>query len=81
MSEPDFETIELMRGIAGGLDKVLNGDRDPKPNGFVLLVFPEDGEHGARTNYISNCPRSDVIAAMKEVLARFEGQPLTPGSA
>ena len=42
--------------------------------GVVLLLFPLDAPTGARTNYISNCKRSDMLVAMKEVVARFDGR-------
>ena len=66
-----------------GLDDVLNGKdaRTPKAkNGLVLLVFPF-GETGEHVNYISNCQRKDVLAALKEIVARFEGQPKVVGNA
>lgn len=58
---------ELMNGIAAALDKGL------KPAGFVLLVFGED-KAGGRVNYISNRDRAEMLTAMKELLARFEGR-------
>lgn len=77
----DAETKNVMQSIASVLDDVLNGSHRPKQNGFVVLVFPVDGPEGARTNYVSNCDRKDIIAAMKEVVARFEGQPSQTGRA
>ncbi len=81
MSAPTMQDYKAMQAIAGGLDEILNGNRRPRPNGFVLLVFANDGEEGSRTNYVSNCGRGDMIAALKEVVARFEGQPLQSGRA
>ena len=75
------ETANVMQQIAGALDDVLNGSKRPKQNGFVVLVFPLDGPDGARTNYVSNCERKDIIVAMKEVIARFEGQSYQTGRA
>lgn len=72
---------ETMRAIAEALDDVLNGARRPKANGFVVLVFPLNGPEGARTNYVSNCDRKDIVVAMKEAIARFEGQPFQSGRA
>lgn len=42
--------------------------------GFALLVFPFG--HGAdhRINYISNANREDMLATMKEFIARVEGR-------
>jgi hypothetical protein len=49
-------------------------------SGVALLVF-EFG-HTGRVNFISNADRSDMIAAMKEFIARNEGRvpdaPKTP---
>ena len=81
MSAPTLEDAKIMQAIAAGLDEILNGGRKKKSNGFVLLVFSESAELGARTNYASNCPRADMIVALKEVLARFEGQPEISGRA
>ena len=75
------DTNELMRAIAAGLDGVLNGTMGPKKNGFILLVFPFDGPEGQRTNYVSNGKREDIIVALKEIVARFEGQPQQSGRA
>lgn len=82
---PDDGPIEpkyhhLMNALAEGLDAILNG-KDCKPSdkevGFVLIMFnindgptPKEG----RFNYISNSERCDVLATMKEVIARNEGR-------
>jgi hypothetical protein len=42
--------------------------------GIVLLVVPIDAPEGARVNYVSNADRPEMIAMMKEVIARFEGR-------
>jgi hypothetical protein len=75
------DTKHLMQALAGGIDEILNGNVLPKKNGFVVLVFPFDQVDGARTNYVSNCDRKDIIAALKEVTARFEGSPHQTGRA
>lgn len=72
------ETQELMRALAKTLDGLLN-DASGKTTGFVLLTFPFDGPAGQRTNYIANCDRADVVVALKEIVARFEGQPQQSG--
>ena len=72
-----------LQGLCIGLDDVLNGAdaRTPQAkNGLVLLVFPF-GATGERVNYISNCQRKDVLVALKEIVARFEGQPRVVGRA
>lgn len=73
------ETQELMRALARTLDGLLNDAQ--KTTGFVLLTFPFDGPAGQRTNYIANCNRDDVVVALKEIVARFEGQPNQSGRA
>ncbi|MGZ2449605.1 hypothetical protein ACVIRO_002359 [Rhizobium ruizarguesonis] len=75
------DTKHFMQALASGIDEILNGNGLPKKNGFVVLVFPLDQVEGSRTNYVSNCDRRDIIAALKEVTARFEGQPHQTGRA
>jgi hypothetical protein len=72
-----------MQTIAASLDKAFNGDAkgDDRQNGFVLLIFPFDGPADARTNYVSNASRKDIVVALKEIVARFEGQPEISGRA
>jgi hypothetical protein len=36
---------------------------------------------GDRVNYVSNGDRADMVVALKEVVARFEGQPRQAGRA
>ena len=67
---------QKMLHIAEFLDGFLNGPAKGKDRdiGFVLLVFPFEGRDG-RANYISNgADRRDIVALMKEQIARFEGQ-------
>jgi hypothetical protein len=74
---------DLMNTVARGLDEAFNGkkkgaDRDW---GFVVMVFPF-GDRSGRCNYISNgADRKDVVTLMKEMIARFEGQPEMKGRA
>lgn len=77
-----------MNALAQTIDEFLNGDPDrefkidKRENGFVLLVFPFNGPEGARCNFISNgADRKDVVSLMKEMIARFEGQPEMKGRA
>jgi hypothetical protein len=53
---------------------LLNGDREPKKDGFALFIFPFGSEPGNCINYIFNGRREDMILAMKEWLARAEGR-------
>jgi hypothetical protein len=79
--QPEYRAT--MNAIARALDETFNGDARGKDRktGFVLLVFPFN-DHGGRANYISNgADRKDIIALMKEQIARFEGQPEVTGRA
>ena len=67
-------STEAMQVAAQTLDDFFNGPQRPRRVGFALFVFPLDMPEGARTNYVANCNRNDMIVAMKEVLARFEGR-------
>lgn len=73
-----------MNAIAQGLDKILNGDATgpERETGFVLMVYPFGDAGNGRCNYISNgADRRDVVTLMKEMIARFEGQPEVSGRA
>lgn len=73
--EPEVE--QEMQAFANTLDALL-----PKEYGFAVLVFRKN-THDGRMNYVSNCKRADMIVAMKELVARFEGHdpdPNTPGA-
>ncbi|MEH2525889.1 MULTISPECIES: hypothetical protein [unclassified Bradyrhizobium] len=72
-----------MEFLARQLDHLFNGDLrgQERHTGFVLMVFRYGDEPG-RCNYISNgADRNDVVTLMKEMIARFEGQPEVKGSA
>ena len=72
MSKPK----NILKSIAQGLDEVLNDKLkgDDRKVGFVLLVFPFNSPNMTNVNYISNGNRKNLIIAMKEIIARFEGQ-------
>lgn len=72
-----------MQRVALALDEIFNGPNKAaaRKTGFVLLVFPFNDPDG-RCNYISNgADRRDIVALMKEQIARFEGQPQQKGNA
>ena len=81
MAEIEQKYRQQMQELARQLDMYFNGEDTPKTVGFALFVFPFGAPENARTNYISNAVRSDMIVAMKEVLARFEGQAEVKGNA
>jgi hypothetical protein len=69
-----------MNTLAAVLDEHFNAGARPKKVCFVLLVTEFDNMAG-RVNYIANGNRKDIIVMMKEILARFEGQPEQKGQA
>lgn len=85
--EPIQEEYHLtMNAIAEALDRTFNGDKhgNDRPTGFVLMVYPFDNfdKGDSRCNYISNgADRRDIVTLMKEMIARFEGQPEQTGRA
>lgn len=77
---------QQMITVVQALDHHFNGDKRGKdrPTGFVLMVYPfENFDKGdSRCNYMSNgANRKDIVALMKEMIARFEGQPEIKGTA
>lgn len=84
MSDPiQAKYRQQMNQIARQLDEGLNGKRrlGKKPTvGFVLLTAEFGKIDGGRVNYISNGERADMIAMLREYLARVEGRYVdTPG--
>ena len=72
-----------MNALARFTDEYLNEGLtgNGRRNGFVILVFPF-GDCDGRCNFISNgADRNDVVVLMKEMIARFEGQPEVVGHA
>jgi hypothetical protein len=66
---------QKMNAVAQALDSTFNPNTAmPKQTGFVLLVFPFGDARSDRINYLSNGVREDVVTAMKELIARFEGR-------
>lgn len=65
-----------MNRLARKIDKWLNGAARPlqRKLGFVLLVAEFGKIDDGRVNYISNGERDDMIAMLKEYLARLEGR-------
>ena len=71
--------LARMNELAHVIDEWLNGQKLPgvKPSlGFILLVAEFDCIKDGRVNYISNDERKDMIAMLKEYLARAEGRPV-----
>lgn len=79
--DPQYEA--QMVHLARTIDRIFNGDPGPervKKTGFFLCVFPFDNFDG-RSNYVSNANRKDIIVLLKEMAARFQGQPEVEGRA
>lgn len=72
---------EAMNMLARDLDEIFNGNKqgEDRTTSFVLLI--SDFNKTGRVNYISNSKRADVIMMLKEITARFEGQPEMKGHA
>lgn len=60
--------------MAKALDTFLNGAARPREFGFALFVFRFGQIDGGRVSFVSNAARADMIAAVKEWLARAEGR-------
>lgn len=73
----------LMNSLARELDYMFNKGLkgEQRETGFVLLVFPFGDAGSGRINYISNGDRANVVTALKEIVARFEGQAEMTGRA
>lgn len=77
------EYRDKMIATMAAIDDLFNGDaKGPdKGVGIVMMVFPY-GDTTGRCNYMSNgASREDVVVLMKEMIARFSGQPELKGTA
>lgn len=74
---------DIMQAIAGALDDNLNGPcingKREGNTGFVVLLFDMNAIDGTEINYVSNTERASTLVALKELVARFEGQPVQQG--
>jgi hypothetical protein len=75
---------QMMSALMRTIDEFINGPKGPdyiKRNGIVIMMFPFEGFDG-RCNYMSNgASRQDIVILMREMIARFEGQPEIRGNA
>lgn len=75
--EPHIQ--EAANKLATVIDTAINPDLTTRRYGFCLLMFPfGENQPKDRMNYISNSQRPDMLAAMKEFIARAEGRYLDP---
>ena len=85
MTHPDEEIVrryrDHMQALATALDRTLNGDLKGTDRNVCFTLLVTDFNKGTRVNYISNGMREDIVVMLKEVLARFEGQPEQSGHA
>jgi len=75
--QPEF--VEFINKIGRAINKFLNPNPNEKKYGFSILMF-KFGEPNQfdRMNYLSNANREDMIASMKEFIARNEGTYIDP---
>lgn len=77
MARPiDPRVRKSMNKLARDIDQGLNGKAhgDKRRFGFILLVAEFGLIENGRVNYISNGQREDMIAMLREYLARVEGR-------
>ena len=78
-----MEIQETMQTLASTLDTLLNGPAKgaDRKVGFALLTYNmgEDLSGTGRINYVGNGEREDVLTALKELVARWEGRYSTEG--
>lgn len=72
--------VQQMNALCSAIDELFNGnDRSiPRKVGFGIVMFdfnPEDRRQD-RMNWISNSDRKDMLCALKELVARWEGRAL-----
>lgn len=69
--QPELRQImnDIGRVIAQAMKETVGPDY-----GFALLMFGLAGDEKGRMNYLCNCNREDMLAAMKEFIARAEGR-------
>lgn len=65
---------DQLKAIGAAIDGVLNQGMAPKEIGFALLMFRFGENPGGSLNYVSNAQRADMLCALKEMVARFEGR-------
>lgn len=79
--DPKFR--EQMVAIISALDDFVNGGKKgpDRENAIVVMMF-KFGTAPGRCNFMSNgVDRKDLVILMKEMVARFEGQPEIEGHA
>lgn len=81
MSDPIPERYRArMNQLAKKIDRDLNGTAKPKQIGFILLMAEFGQIDNGRVNYISNGNREEMVAMLREYLARVEGRYVEPNT-
>jgi len=71
--EPDMRNV--MNEIGSLIGTAINNVGQKGKYGFVFLTFALGEPNEAhRMNYISNAQRADMLVALKELVANFEGR-------
>lgn len=70
--------VGQMNALGRVIDEIFNPDPDNKQTAFALFLFPFGAGDDHRSNYISNSNREDMIATLKEFIARAEGTYVEP---
>jgi hypothetical protein len=65
---------KIMNALAQAIGEFLNPGDGPPKIGFVLLSARFGDIQDGRVNYISNGERADMLAMMRELIARLEGR-------
>jgi len=69
------EARETLNFLARLIDGYLNENMGKRKWGFALLMYPfGERPDSNRMNYIGNGEREDVLIAIKELAARWEGR-------
>lgn len=68
--------VEIMNDIGRAIGQALKEHtaKHKERYGFALLMFALGEGEDHRMNYVSNCDRADMLASMKEFIARAEGR-------
>jgi hypothetical protein len=75
-TQTDILDRETLRKLAQALDAILPelAGKDERL-GFALLIFDFGGPPHSNLHWISNAQRTDMIAALREFLARNAAEP------
>jgi|SRR5215831_5236909 len=69
--------VKLMNDIGHILDGALKehtAKHTDEKYGFALFMFGLTGNESSRMNYVANVNREDMLAGLKEFIARAEGR-------